>query len=54
MRHEASFLKDVLTSCLKMEAIVAASSEDSFLRDEVAQAAVLHRNAGMNAGTARL
>ena len=42
MRHELSFLKDILSTCGKIEAIVAATSEDSFLRDEVLPAAVLH------------
>jgi uncharacterized protein with HEPN domain len=42
MRHEPSFLKDILAACRKIEAIVAATSEDSFLRDEVMPPAVLH------------
>ena len=42
MRHESSFLNDVLSACGKIEAIVAATSEDSFLKDEVLPAAVLH------------
>jgi uncharacterized protein with HEPN domain len=42
MRHEPSFLKDILSACRKIEAIVAATPEDSFLRDEVLSAAVLH------------
>jgi hypothetical protein len=42
MRREPSFLKDILSSCRKIEAIVAATSEDSFLKDEVLTAAVLH------------
>jgi uncharacterized protein with HEPN domain len=42
MRHEQSFLKDILSACRKIEAIVAASSEASFLGDEVLPAAVLH------------
>ena len=42
MRHEESFLKDILTACHKIEAIVAATNEDSFLADEVMSAAVLH------------
>ena len=42
MRHEESFLKDILTACHKIEAIVAASNEDLFLADEVMSAAVLH------------
>jgi hypothetical protein len=28
MRHEPSFLKDILSACRKIEAIVAATSED--------------------------
>jgi uncharacterized protein with HEPN domain len=42
MRHEPSFLKDILAACRKIEAIVATTSEDSFLGDEVMTAAVLH------------
>jgi len=42
MRHEPSFLKDILSACRKIEAIVAATSESSFLKDEVLPAAVLH------------
>src|ERR1039457_3741216 len=42
MRHEPSFLKDILAACRRIEAIVAATSEDSFLRDEVMPPAVLH------------
>jgi uncharacterized protein with HEPN domain len=42
MRHEPSFLKDILLACRKIQAIVAATSEDTFLRDEVLPAAVLH------------
>ena len=42
MRHEPSFLKDILSACRKIEAIVAATNEDSFLKDEVLPAAVLH------------
>lgn len=42
MRHEASFLKDILTSCSRIESIVATTSEESFLRDEILTAAVLH------------
>jgi hypothetical protein len=32
MRHEPSFLKDILSACGKIEAIVAANSEDLFLK----------------------
>lgn len=42
MRHEPSFLKDILSACSKIEAIVDATSEASFLNDEVLPAAVLH------------
>ncbi len=43
MRHEPSFLKDILSACRKIESIVAATSEDLFLRDELLPAAVLHQ-----------
>ena len=42
MRREPSFLKDILSACRKIEAIVAATNEDTFLKDEVLPAAVLH------------
>lgn len=42
MRHEASFLKDILAAARKIEAITAASSEALFLSDDVLPAAVLH------------
>ena len=42
MRPDSAFLKDVLTACQKIESIVAANSEESFLKDEVLTAAVLH------------
>jgi uncharacterized protein with HEPN domain len=42
MRHEPSFLKDILAACGRIDAIVATTSEDSFLRDDVLTAAVLH------------
>jgi uncharacterized protein with HEPN domain len=42
MRHEPSFLRDILAACSRIEAIVATTSEDSFLQDEVLTAAVLH------------
>ena len=37
MRHEASFLKDILSACRKIGAIVAATSEDGFLKYDVYQ-----------------
>jgi hypothetical protein len=42
MRHEPSFLKDILSACPKIEAIVAGTDEDSFLKGEILPAAVLH------------
>jgi len=42
MRRDASFLKDVLLACRKIEAIVAATSEQLFLNDDVLTAATLH------------
>ena len=42
MRHEVSFLRDILAASSKIEGIAAATSEGSFLRDEVLPAAVLH------------
>ena len=42
MRHEPSYLKDILSACRKIEAIVAATSEAAFVQDEVLPAAVLH------------
>jgi len=42
MRREPALLKDVTVACRKIEAIVDATSEDSFLKDDVLQAAVLH------------
>ena len=42
MRHEPSFLKDILSACRKIEAIVAATDEDSFLKGEILPAAILH------------
>jgi len=42
MRHEASFLQDILAASKKIEAITAATTEERFLADEVLPAAVLH------------
>jgi uncharacterized protein with HEPN domain len=42
MRHEPSFLKDILLACRKIEAIVASTDEESFLKSEVLSAAILH------------
>ena len=42
MRHEQSFLKDILSACGRIVAIVTVTNEESFLEDEVLPAAVLH------------
>jgi uncharacterized protein with HEPN domain len=42
MRREPAFLQDIISACCKIEAIVRATPEDSFLKDEVLPAAVLH------------
>lgn len=42
MRHDSSFLKDIISACQRIEAIVATTSEETFLQDEVSTAAVLH------------
>ena len=54
MRHEPSFLKDILAACSRIEAIVATTSEDSFLRDEVLTAAVLHHPTVIGQAISRL
>ncbi|MCC6586891.1 MAG: hypothetical protein IT168_09385 [Bryobacterales bacterium] len=35
MRHEASFLKDILAAGKKIEAITSATTDERFLRDEI-------------------
>jgi uncharacterized protein with HEPN domain len=47
MRHEPSFLKDILSACRKIETIVAATDEGSFMKDEVLSAAVLNHLTGI-------
>src|SRR5688572_1152415 len=42
MRHESSFLKDILTACKKIESITQSTSEESFLNNEILPAAILH------------
>ena len=54
MRHEPSFLKDILSACRKIETIVAATNEDSFLKDEVLPAAVLHHLTAIGEAIGRL
>jgi uncharacterized protein with HEPN domain len=54
MRYESSFLKDILTACRKIEAIVRATSEEAFLKDEVLPAAVLHHLTVMGEAIGRI
>ena len=54
MRHEPSFLKDILSACRKIQSIVAATKEDSFQKDEVLPAAVLHHLAVIGEAIGRL
>jgi uncharacterized protein with HEPN domain len=42
MRHDASFLNDILAAAGKIQAITFATSKDLFFGDDVLQAAVLH------------
>jgi len=54
MRREPSFLKDILSACRKIEAIVAATSEGSFRRDDVLPPAVLHHLTMIGEAVSRL
>jgi uncharacterized protein with HEPN domain len=54
MRHEASFLRDILSAARKIEAITAATSEEAFLSDEVLPAAILHHLTVMGEAIGRL
>jgi uncharacterized protein with HEPN domain len=54
MRHEPSFLKDILSAYRKIEGIVATTSEDSFLTDDVLPAAVLHHLTVIGEAVSRL
>jgi uncharacterized protein with HEPN domain len=47
-------LRDVLSAARKIEAITADTSEESFLRDEVLPAAVLHHLTVMGEAISRL
>ncbi len=42
MQREVSYLKDLLLAARKIESIIASRKRAEFLRDEIAQAAVLH------------
>ncbi|MEO8594135.1 MAG: HepT-like ribonuclease domain-containing protein [Candidatus Solibacter sp.] len=54
MRHESAFLKDIVSACRKIEAIVATTNEASFLADEILPAAVLHHLAVIGEAISRL
>ena len=54
MRHEPSFLNDIISGCRKIQTIIAATSEDTFLRDEVLPAAVLHHLTVIGEAVSRL
>ena len=54
MRHESSFLRDILAACAKIEAIAAVTSEETFLSDEVLPAAILHHLAVIGEAINRL
>ena len=41
-RRDSCYLNDILEASRKIEGIVAATSEQAFLADEILQAAVLH------------
>ena len=54
MRREPSFLSDIVTACGKIETIVATTSEEAFLQDEVLTAAVLHHLTVIGEAVSRL
>ena len=54
IRRDDSFLRDVLNASRKIEAITAATSEESFHRNEVLPAAVLHHLTVMGEAVNRL
>jgi uncharacterized protein with HEPN domain len=54
MRPETSFLLDIVNASSKIEAITAATSEESFLQNEVLSAAVLHHLTVMGEAINRL
>ena len=54
MRHESSFLRDILNASSKIESITAGTSEEVFLNDEVLPAAVLHHLTVMGEAINRL
>ena len=54
MRHESSFLKDILSVYQKIEAMVEETSEASFLNNEVMLAAVLHQMTVIGEAISRL
>lgn len=42
MRHESSFLWDIITAALRIEEIAASTTEQEFLASQILPAAVLH------------
>src|SRR4051794_17192517 len=54
IRREPSFLKDIISACRKIEVIVASTTENAFLNDEVLTAAVLHHLTVIGEPIARL
>lgn len=54
MRHDASYLKDAISACRKIEAIVEGTSEASFHQDEVLPAAILHHLTVIGEAVSRL
>jgi uncharacterized protein with HEPN domain len=54
MRLESSYLLDVLSACGKIEKIVASTTEELFLQDDVLSAAVLHHLTVIGEAVSRL
>jgi uncharacterized protein with HEPN domain len=54
MRHEPSYLKDILRACRKIEGIVATTDEETFLDNEILSAAILHHLTVIGEAVSRL
>lgn len=54
MRHDASYLNDILSACCKIGAIIDSTSEALFLENEVLSAAVLHHLTVIGEAVSRL
>ena len=54
MRNDSAFLNDVASACRKIEEIIAATDEHSFVANEVLQAAVLHHLAVIGEAISRM